>query len=367
MIKRFKQQESRGTDGFGYFVPFVNRLVHNTKQHKILRQLKRDNPTEVLFHHRYPTATGNTRNSCHPFSTKDYFKTNYVFVHNGTLDNKLALYTQHKKLGIEYVSYEPDTGKFNDSEALMWDFALTIEGKQPEMKATGDIAFVCIAQTPKGRKAKKIYWGRNYARPLVVDTTSNILTIASESLSSNAVTCAVDTLYWYDYQEESFGEKPFKIPVTAWSSCFGKNDAKYGAQKANKYIGSSYTYVDDYDDEQYEYDFVDIDDDDDDEYDYKKYRDSRFTTSLPELNISDDGSEAYKTLQGYLDDVDGDYEYMLEWLETDLIADYKEFMEMTHDKATSKEGNLLLDRLIVGEQAYEMLGYDFNQLTKGVS
>src|SRR4051812_8277768 len=120
VIERYRLQSGRGKSGFGFYIPQLDRMVHNPRENRIVRLLQReDKASEVLFHHRFPTSTMNVRSSCHPFSTKansDKFKHQYVLVHNGVLQNDDELKKAHEKLGIKYVSEQPD-GRFNDSEA----------------------------------------------------------------------------------------------------------------------------------------------------------------------------------------------------------------------------------------------------------
>ena len=91
---------------------------------------------EVLFHHRFSTSTADVPNACHPFSTKDFFKNNYVGVHNGVIGNDDELEKQHLELGINYISRQTN-GQFNDSEALIYDIARYLEGEVDELHPLG--------------------------------------------------------------------------------------------------------------------------------------------------------------------------------------------------------------------------------------
>lgn len=211
VVKRYKQQRNRGTEGFGFYLPEANRLAHNTRETKALRYLKKQQATEVLWHHRYPTSTDNVRNGCHPYTTGDYFKTQYIMAHNGVISNAYDLKREHEKLGIRYVS-EQDNGQFNDSEALMWDIALTIEGEQTDMKAEGRIAFIMVEMD--GEKRKRLYYGRNTGSPLVMSKTSKYFTLASEYEGDKGTDVATDTLFWYNYSNGSIGKRDMVIPTT---------------------------------------------------------------------------------------------------------------------------------------------------------
>jgi hypothetical protein len=166
-----------------------------------------------------PTSTSNVKNACHPFSTGDYFKkTTYVLIHNGIITHWKAksLYEEHKKLGIKYTSLQDDN-RFNDSEALLWDFALTMEKKQKELKVQGSIAFICLAMERNAKniygknKNDKIYFGRN-SNPLYYKNLHNKITISSESKSSKAVLIESDKLFTYNHLDKILNIKNFEIP-----------------------------------------------------------------------------------------------------------------------------------------------------------
>lgn len=182
----------------------------------MLRALKRIDTPIALFHHRWPTSTDNVRNACHPFSTKDFFDTNYIFVHNGTIDNPKELKLEHEKLGIKYISEQED-GKFNDSEALMWDVCLYLEGRQSELCVEGNIAFICYA----GGERPKLYFGRN-SNPLILHRNKNSINLASEGDGEDI---EPHILHTYDYKSNRIYKRKLKIPE--WVSGFEKTD--YGA------------------------------------------------------------------------------------------------------------------------------------------
>lgn len=210
VLKRFRAQRLRGTDGFGFYLPEVDRLTHSPRESTIVRQLKRFDSSEVLFHHRFPTSTKNVRNACHPFSTRlndKLFKRRYILVHNGVVQNDTELEEAHSKLGISYVSDQGYT--FNDSEALLYDIALTLEGKQDKMQAHGSIAFVCMELNKKG-KPIKLHFGRNYGSPLNMTYTEKELVLASEG---SGEPIDEDTLYSYDYDKAALTTQGFEIPA----------------------------------------------------------------------------------------------------------------------------------------------------------
>lgn len=210
ILQQFDMQRSRGTQGFGLFDGMENNIVRAANENKILKWLVNYDSDMIMFHHRFPTSTINVKRAAHPFSTKKYFgNTQYVLVHNGTITNHRELRTEHGKLGIKYQSLLKD-GTYNDSEALLWDFALTMEGKQDEMKAYGGIAFICVKLV--NNKIEKLHFGRNYSRPLNMEYTKDGLALSSEGRGTSV---KEHTLYTFNYQLKRMTKKPFQVP--SWS------------------------------------------------------------------------------------------------------------------------------------------------------
>lgn len=202
--KKYKKQRSRGYEGFGFYMPETNRLTHNPREGRAMTLLRREKEaTEVLFHHRFPTSTENVRNACHPFSTKDYFEHNYVGVHNGVLWNQRVLKAEHEEKGIKYVS-EMKNGTFNDSEALIYDLAMYIEGQVDYVSAVGSIAFIMV-QRDKDGKPKNLYFGRNEGNPLIMKHDKKGLTLSS--VGSGEV---VDphTMHRFNYETQKITKSP---------------------------------------------------------------------------------------------------------------------------------------------------------------
>lgn len=207
ILKRYKAQRSRGTEGFGYYLPGVNRLTHNTKEGRTLSLLRREAASEILFHHRFPTSTENVRNACHPFSTKDHFENNYVVVHNGMVSNTSQLKKEHEELGIKYISEQQD-GRFNDSEALAYDLARYFEGQTEYVKASGSIAFIAIKRDSAG-KPMALMFARNNRNPLVMKKTKNSITISSQG---DGVSVPVNKLHVYHYDTGELTVSTMYIP-----------------------------------------------------------------------------------------------------------------------------------------------------------
>lgn len=207
---QFFKQSGRGRQGFGLFDLQHMKLVRESKEEKILKWLSKKDSNFIMFHHRFPTSTINVAQAAHPFSTHDYFgDVQYIMVHNGIIRNADELWTQHQQLGIRYQSFLHDM-TFNDSEALLWDLALTLEGKQLEMKARGDMAFVLVRKV-KG-KVTELIFGRN-GRPLNIVHTIDTLKLSSEGEGTPIMS---DTLYRWDFNTHLITMQP--MVFKQWAS-----------------------------------------------------------------------------------------------------------------------------------------------------
>lgn len=206
--EQYQKQKARGTEGFGVFDG--RHTVKAALEKRMKRWFKRGkNDTDLLlFHHRYPTSTINVKRAAHPFNTGDYFgATKYVLVHNGVIRNPDDVKKGHDELGITYQSVLQD-GSYNDSESLLWDMALTLEGKQEDLKAYGGVAFVCIKLVDN--KPSKLYFGRNYGRPLNLDRSKDSILLSSEGAGAEI---KEGQLYTYNYELNRLTHKHFRIPA----------------------------------------------------------------------------------------------------------------------------------------------------------
>lgn len=214
---QYQKQKSRGQEGFGLFNG--KHTVKAAMEKRIQRWMAReDHDTDImLFHHRYPTSTVNVKKAAHPFHTGSYFgDTRYVLVHNGVISNPKKLKEAHEEQGITYNSVLQD-GTFNDSEALLWDFALTMEGKQKDLKAYGGIAFICIKMV--GGQLDRLYFGRNHGRPLNLNRTKDTVMLSSEGEGEAIKT---QTLYTYNYKLNRLNSKTFNVP--SWDPDYDWSD-----------------------------------------------------------------------------------------------------------------------------------------------
>lgn len=227
----YEAQRSRGHEGFGFYLPKENKLAHNTREKRILDLLGSEayQSDEILMHHRFPTSTPNKQNACHPFSTKRnkaLFTHNYVLVHNGVVSNSKELKAKHDELGIQYVSIQPD-GKFNDSEALLYDVVLYLEGKQDEITAKGSIAFIVK------RDDGATFFARNTGSPLVYELTDEKLIIRSVGTGTEV---RPNVLYEFLAKTKNFIEKALTIPTRypayeGWSGSY-QNGNYYAGRRA---------------------------------------------------------------------------------------------------------------------------------------
>lgn len=212
VFDQYTQQRNRGIQGFGLYDGKENHIVKTPSESKIVDWLIKYDSHLLLFHHRYPTSTKNTKQTAHPFSTKKHFGDNeYILVHNGHIYNAYSLKNEHEKLGIKYSGLDGDH-KFNDSEALLWDFALYMEGIQDKPKAYGNIAFVCIKKY-KG-KLDKLYFGRNN-NPLHIHLDKAGLMLSSEGKGDNI---EAGKLYTFEYGTKNLTNKDLVFAVSSPST-----------------------------------------------------------------------------------------------------------------------------------------------------
>lgn len=215
ILDQYDKQKHRGTQGFGVFDGQELNMVHEANENQILKWLVKYDSNLLLMHHRFPTSTINVKRAAHPFSTKDYFnkskrkrdQVQYILVHNGTIRNAEELYEEHSEKGIEYYSVLQDL-TFNDSEALLWDFALYAEGKQKELKAKGGIAFIALKL--EAGKLVKMYFARNYSSPLRMLRSKEGISLASELEGGEAI--ETDTLYTWNYKLKRLTTRDLTIP-----------------------------------------------------------------------------------------------------------------------------------------------------------
>lgn len=211
----YSEQKARGSQGFGVFDADRGILEKTPKQRKIKSYLKRHPSSEVMFHHRLPTSTANVRNACHPFSTKNFFSKEkgfsgrtYILMHNGVLLNEDELKREHEKLGIKYSSTQ-ESGAYNDSEALLWDMALYLEGQKSKLDAAGTIAFICRVIDPDDKDGGLLLFGHNNGNPLIMDRQPKRIVLSSQGKGEDLAT---DMLYTITLKDNRMMEQKLEIP-----------------------------------------------------------------------------------------------------------------------------------------------------------
>lgn len=275
VFDQYVSQRSRGHEGFGLFNG--KHLVHAAQEERIINWLvKPKNDSDMLlFHHRFPTSTINVKKAAHPFTSKKrYGDTEYVMIHNGVITNAKELRQEHEAKGITYHSVL-DNGTFNDSEALMWDLAETLEGNQEKLTAYGMIAFICV-KLVKG-VPERLYFGRN-TRPLNMTRTKTNILLSSEG-EGEAI--KADQLYTYNYQLKRLTKRYFKVPSfkpydpETWANWNQSHNANSGFHSNALGAGRSYN-VPSYSDVVYEDDYRYSDYEDEEYENFPNYGSRRF-------------------------------------------------------------------------------------------
>lgn len=229
ILQQFDLQRRRGTQGFGLFDGQEKHIVRAANEDRILNWLVKYDSNLIMFHHRFPTSTVNVKKAAHPFSTKDYFgKTQYILIHNGVIRNSKELRPEHEKKGIKYQSLLDD-GTFNDSESLLWDFALYNEGEQKDMKVYGRMAFVCV-KLVKG-ELDRLYFASNNltGSPLKLKRDKKGIALSSEGPGD---LIDIDTLYTWNYKLKRLTNRRLFIR---------EYDKSWSYGKGSTYTPSAYT------------------------------------------------------------------------------------------------------------------------------
>lgn len=211
--KSFYEQRGRGINGFGFVEIFKDYITTRrfTEEGDTIKSLSESKACEIMFHHRMPTSTDNDVKTNHPIISKqDFFEYNYYFVHNGVIRNPYAIKREHEKLGIEYSTKNEKDSRFNDSEALMHELALVIEGKKKkeDFSVRGSIAFIML-QTNKFNKATALYYGRNSFNPLTITNVRNVLTAIKSEGGNDKI--KENTLFRYDYESKDTISEPLQM------------------------------------------------------------------------------------------------------------------------------------------------------------
>ena len=212
VLYQYLNQKQRGHEGFG-FVNIKEGCAYRTRSEEeaeIFFQLGRKGASEIALHHRFPTSTKNTTATAHPFFlSAKILKKDYFFMHNGVIHNTFNLRVEHEALEIVYES-TVSPAVFNDSEALGYDFALWVEGKQPAPKSQGTIAFIAYAMEKGTAKVLQrfIYSDKS---PLERSIFSGTTLTASQILSGSSPVPKRE-LEMYDYATQETTLVPLDFP-----------------------------------------------------------------------------------------------------------------------------------------------------------
>jgi len=227
----YENQKERGKQGFGFVGMNKDKiqLFRSTDEKGIIDYLNNYEFDEILFHHRLPTSTDNNISSTHPFELF-YGDKKYYFIHNGMIENSLELFKEHKrlnlkyKLNLKYTSLQKD-GKFNDSEALAWEFIIWLSDNRRSIKAVGSVAFICLEMDKELNRAEKLYFYRNDGNPLKLFKDKTTLTLSSSGVGNEI---KKDRLYYYDYATKNIiKDKKLAIDYTSHEFSFNKY-SQYG-------------------------------------------------------------------------------------------------------------------------------------------
>jgi len=274
VIQQFNNQRERGLKGFGFVADTPRpKYVRATDEKSIIEKLRHLKSKEVLFHHRLPTSTDNVFNACHPFRIKGSNGNVYYVIHNGVIWNDDELKEKHDKLGIKYISIQPD-GRFNDSEALAIELVRYLSGDVKKLEVEGSIAFIC--KEYKDNKPINLYFARNQSSPLKFRKNKNgVIQISSEQ-KGKSTSVPVNLLHKLNYRSGKITTK--------------KLDLDYYDKTFKRYSKASYSDYDYYDSLGLSYEGS--------ASGYKSYNDSRWYSR----NRTGDLESAYSL--GYDDGVD---------------------------------------------------------------
>ena len=257
IFDQFASQYDRGNQGFGLYDGQEMNLIRTANEDKIINWLAKYDSNLIMFHHRFPTSTINTAKTAHPLTTGKYFgNKQYILVHNGIMHNDFELLDNHKKLGIKYKTLLKD-GTFNDSEALLWDLALTLDGRQKKLQSLGNMAFILLEIEDK--VLTKMHFGRN-SRPLNLYRDKQTIELSSEGrgelIKSN-------TLYTYNYKAKRLTNKPMFYAEYQYTNSVNTTNSPYFNNYTYPQSYQSYpdAVYDDSIDKDYTYD-------DDNDYEY---------------------------------------------------------------------------------------------------
>jgi predicted glutamine amidotransferase len=181
VLKRYRAQKGRGTEGYGYVAVENDKVIRYKRadnEKEIIDHLVKETASEILFHHRSPTGSPNVEELAHPIQVENaMLEHQYYVAHNGVIRNDSKLKGEHEALGFQYnteivrgftAAYSGknySTGiSWNDSEAIAIETALALDGKQNKINAKGAAAVIGL-KTKNGHVVDRFFY-RNNLNPL---------------------------------------------------------------------------------------------------------------------------------------------------------------------------------------------------------
>lgn len=227
VLKRYRNQKGRGTEGFGYVAIHNGAVVsykRSATEKEIIKAIEKETAEEILFHHRMPTSTPNVEEAAHPILVEsNYLKHQFFVAHNGVIRNDDELKAQHNQLGIKYSTelingfISAQTKKyyrlegpveFNDSESLAVEVALAIEEKKDKIDTEGSAAVMGI-ETDHDRVINRFFF-RNTGNPLYFHEDDMMVTVLSTG--SGVMVLAGDV---YKLKEKTGGYEEYRKGLSA--------------------------------------------------------------------------------------------------------------------------------------------------------
>lgn len=203
VLKRYRKQKTRGTQGFGYVAIKDGEVVsyrRSPTEHEIIKHLEKETANEILFHHRMPTSTPNIEEAAHPLLIEDkLLKHQYFWAHNGVIRTPGELKDKHEKLGFVYTTemaeglFSRVTGrfygdgkktKFNDSESIAIEASLALDGLKQTIDTEGTVAVIGLQL--EGKKVIDRLFFRNIGNPLCFFESKEMIELTSTG-QGNAV------------------------------------------------------------------------------------------------------------------------------------------------------------------------------------
>lgn len=270
--KRYINQKSRGSEGFGFVAIDGNKVIKYYRAEKetdIEKALKELTTCDILFHHRMPTSTPNFSVSAHPIKvTHDSLKYDYYVIHNGIIYNDEEYKTEHEKLGFKYTTEVVqkwraggntlrEVRQWNDSETLAIELARSIDREGTGIDLRGSIAFMMIQVEKTTNIVKNLYFGRNAQNPLKIEIAKGKFCAVTSAGGGESL--KTHTLYSIDYATNEVKERPYTIGKDYEYNSAGFRDYDYDYPSYQSRLPATKTEL--WDDEETAWDIMALEDD----------------------------------------------------------------------------------------------------------